>query len=114
MIDVIQSDDVLVQGNSIADKLFQGMQVTGSSARKVKRCIFKNNTVKGSARTKNAMYFDYIEDCQINDNTIYDGSVAIAIQNRADCTINDNSHYGGDSKKITINIISTCHDCDKR
>lgn len=107
LIDVIRSEDVVVTDNNIDARLFSGMQIIGTASVKAKKCIMRNNTIKGNTESRNGMFFDHIEDCNINDNIIYDGSTAIAIQNSSKSTINNNNFHGGDPNKVAINIVAS-------
>lgn len=103
-INVIQSNDVVVQDNIADGALFIGVSISGASGSSVNRCSVKGNVVKGAA-TQVGIYFDWLQDCQIEGNTVYDGSTSISGSNSQYTSISENTIYGGTTGN-GISIVS--------
>jgi parallel beta-helix repeat protein len=105
VINVIQSNNVTVKGNEMDASLFVGISVTGTSTSRVSKCVIEDNVVRGGS-TQVGIYFDYLDNSTIEDNTIYDGSHGISGSNSNSVSVSANTLYGGISTTTGYGINS--------
>lgn len=109
-INVINSEDVIIQNNTLDAPYYVGIMIYGQSDMKTKRVQILNNTIKGGLVDGTAIYFEYFDNGVIKENIIYDGVMSIAGGQSTNLVINNNTLYGGGntSTHIGINILSSC------
>ncbi|MGM7720483.1 hypothetical protein [Metabacillus sp. Hm71] len=115
-IGVINSSDVVVKDNTLDAEYFTGIKVDGYDVVRSSGIRIIGNTIKGGltpgSETRNetvGIYYNYIVDSVICNNTITDGIKAISGGRGQNNVIQGNAIYGGTSNSahIGINITST-------
>lgn len=115
LIDIVSSNDCKVIGNILDAREFLGIASNGSATSKNTNVIIKNNIIKGGfnesvgiRQTNNGIYYNYNENLLIDNNTIYDGVVAISGNNSTNTLITNNTLIGGVSQtSVGIRIYNT-------
>ncbi|WP_299831184.1 right-handed parallel beta-helix repeat-containing protein [uncultured Metabacillus sp.] len=115
-IGVINSSNVVVKDNTLDAKYFTGIKVDGYDVERSSGIRVTGNTIKGGltpgTETRNetvGIYYNYIVDSVISNNTITDGIKAITGGRGENNVIQGNTIYGGTSSTghLGINITST-------
>ncbi|PEQ82699.1 hypothetical protein CN481_24650 [Bacillus sp. AFS006103] len=113
LIDVIHSNDIVVQNNTLDARLFLGIKLSGDSNNRASRIIVKGNKIRGghtlSSRNRaatNGINWDFVQDSEILYNSISDSVFPISGSNGTNIII-DNNLFWGDGLNPAINILSS-------
>lgn len=116
LIGVINSKDVVIKDNTLDARYFSGIRVDGDVNQKSSGIRIIGNTIKGgltpgsgSRNDTVGIYYNYMVNSVVNNNTITDGIKAISGGYGENNTVQGNTIYGGNSSTdhIGINITST-------
>ncbi|MDQ1000309.1 hypothetical protein QFZ28_000709 [Neobacillus niacini] len=114
LIDIIQSNNIVVQGNTLDATHFLGISISGKFNNKASGILIKSNVIKGGVTlsggnrvTTNGIYWNNIKDSSILSNSISGTVFPISGSNGTNLIISNNRFWGGVKSNPAINIVSS-------
>ncbi|MEH7483142.1 right-handed parallel beta-helix repeat-containing protein [Neobacillus drentensis] len=114
LIDIIHSNNVIVQGNTLDARSFQGISLNGDSTNKSYNIVVKRNVIRGgltlsngTRATTNGIYWSNVKDSEIISNSISATIIPISGSNGTNIIIANNHFWGGDVLNPAIYLVSS-------
>lgn len=114
LIDIIQSNNVVVQGNKLDATYFLGISLSGKREVKASGIVVRKNAIRGgltlssgNRANTSGIYWNHVQDSKIIANSISDTIVPISGSDGMNIIIQDNRFWGGDGRNPAINILSS-------
>ncbi len=114
LIDIIHSNNIVVEGNTLDARSFQGISLSGDSNDKSSHIVVKSNVIRGglslsngTRATTNGIYWNNITDSQIVSNSISATVIPISGSNGTNLIITNNRFWGGDQLNPAIYLVAS-------